>query len=101
VGIIAAVSASIVLVIWFVMRWFQSRERTIANSPWHLFKELCSAHGLTLPERQMLTRLVRERDLPQPAALFVEPACWGLERQSASARTLELEKLKRRVFAAR
>ena len=101
VGIIAAVSAGLVLVIWLVMRIAQSQKRTKATSPWHLFKDLCAAHGFSLPERQLMTRLAKERNLGQPALLFVEPACWELERASSSSRTTELEKLKRRVFAAR
>jgi hypothetical protein len=101
VGIIAAVSAGIVFIIWLVKRIVQSRQRKSVTSPWHLFKDLCTAHGFTLSERQLLTRLARERNLVQPAMLFVEPATWELERASTSARTTELETLKRRVFAVR
>jgi hypothetical protein len=101
VGVIAAVSAGIVLVLWLLTRIVQSQQRTSINSPWHLFKDLCTAHGFSLSERQMLTRLAHERNLMQPAMLFVEPASWDLERVSTSTRTTELEKLKRRVFAVR
>lgn len=101
VGMIAAVSASVVLVIWFISRLVQRRKRTTANSPWHLFRDLCAAQGFALPERQLLARLAKERNLAQPAMLFVEPAYWELERASGSSRTAELERLRRRIFAAR
>lgn len=101
VGIIAIVSAGIILLTWLAFRWYQRRTREIANSPWHLFKELCNAHGLNAAERQLLSWLARERALAQPAMLFVEPACWDLGAASNRARMSEIERLQRRIFAAR
>lgn len=101
VGMIAAISVAIIFLLWVVIRWYQRRVRELAHSPWHLFRELCNAQGFTLPERQLLSWLAQERGLTQPAMLFVEPSCWGLEGGKRSTRMIEIERLQRRVFAPR
>ena len=103
VGIIAAVSAAVVLVLWLVSRYYAAREKKSKHSPWSLWKELADAHGLNPRERQLVSRLARQLRLAQPAALFVEPSFWEADRLGPSwvACGPELEKLRKRLFAVR
>jgi hypothetical protein len=103
VGMVAAAATVIVFVMWLIFRLLALRERKITNSPWLLFKDLASAHGLSTRERQILRRMAQQFRLEQPAALFIESAWWEEERLGpAWARRLpEIEKLRRRLFAIR
>jgi hypothetical protein len=102
-GTIAAGAALMAAVCWFAMLVVRRRRERSSDSPWLLFKELCAAHGLSGRERKLLARLAQQRQLAHPAALFVEA---GHFRQQglgpAWTRSLpELERLRRRLFAAR
>jgi len=85
---------------WLALRWLQY-ERKNRHSPWRLFRELCAAHGLNPGERSLLKRLASDRQLPHPAALFVDPSLWnwqelGSEWQQHAER---LRGLRERLFA--
>jgi hypothetical protein len=103
VAMVALGALAVSLVAWFILRLLATRERRVTDSPWCLFKELCTAHGLNHRERQLLTRLAQQFRLEQPTALFIEPAWWDADRLGpAWARTVpELEKLRKRLFAVR
>jgi hypothetical protein len=103
VGVVAAGALTIILCAWLVMRWLARRQRQIRHSPWSLFKDLATAHGLNHRERLLLTRLARHFRLEQPAVIFVEPAWWEQERLGPSwtRRLPQLDQLRRRLFAAR
>jgi hypothetical protein len=103
VGIIAAVSASIVLAIWLIMLLVRLREQRTRHSPWLLFGELCAAHGLTHAERRLARQLAKQLQLDHPAVLFVEPAWWGPERVPLllTCDLPALEKLRKRLFVPR
>ena len=103
VGMVAAAATVVVVVIWLIFRLLAMRERRIGNSPWLLFKDLATAHGLTHRERQLLRRLAQQYRLEQPAALFVESAWWEDERLGPAwaKRLPEIERLRRRLFAIR
>jgi hypothetical protein len=103
VGLVAAGALGIILFAWLVMRWLARRQRQISHSPWSLFRDLATAHGLTHRERQLLARVAQHFRLEQPATLFVEPAWWEHDRLGPSwkRRLPQLEKLRRRLFAAR
>jgi hypothetical protein len=85
---------------WLALRWIRY-ERKNRHSPWRLFRELCAVHRLNLGERSLLKRLAVDRQLPQPATLFVEPSLWdchelGHEWQQHADR---LRGLRERLFA--
>ena len=103
VAMVAGGALVVIIVAWFISRLLAKRQRQISDSPWCLFKELCTAHSLNHRERQLLTRLAQQFRLEQPTALFIEPAWWEAERLGpAWARTLpELDKRRKRRFTVR
>ncbi len=103
VGIIAAVSAAIVLAIWLIMLIVRMREQRTTHSPWLLFGDLCAAHALTHPERQLAKNLAKELRMDHPGVLFVEPTWWEPERLPPALKHQlpALEKLRKRLFAPR
>ena len=103
VGMIAAAALAVVFVAWIIMRLLARRDRRISHSPWCLFKQLCTAHGLSLRERQLITRLAQHYRLEQPTALFVEASWWEPQKLSESwGKCLgELEGLRKKLFAVR
>jgi hypothetical protein len=100
---IAIAAFVVVAAAWLVARIARARQRRASQSPWRLFKDLCTAHALSNRERQLLTRLARQRTLPHPAVLFVDAAAWDMHQLGDGwTRSLpELERLRRRVFAVR
>jgi hypothetical protein len=90
------VAAAFFIAIGLLSRWAAPKERTGSyRSPRALFRALCRAHGLDGSQRRLLQRLARSRQLPQPAALFVEPECFSastlspeLQGQNAALQTL-------------
>ena len=103
VGIIAAASAGIVMVIWLIMLGLKLRARRTTHSPWELFGELCAAHRLAHGERSLLKSLARDLKLEQPGVLFVEPGWWESQRLPPSMvrHVAALEKVRKRLFAPR
>lgn len=73
-GALASGLAIGVLVVWCYSR--RSGRRTAdgsPHSPQKLFGELCQAHRLTAAQRRLLEWLVAERQLLQPALVFLDP----------------------------
>ncbi len=103
VALVAGGAVAIITVAWIVMRLVARRERRQGHSPWCLFKELCTAHELSLRERQLLTRLAQHHRLEHPTALFIEPTWWEPQRLGPawSKCLTELERLRKRLFAVR
>jgi hypothetical protein len=65
-----------------------------------LFAELCDAHDLNRLERTLIAQLAATYEMPQPAALFVDP--WTLE-QAASAPGAEAHRygsLRQKLFGS-
>ena len=100
---VAAVSVTVILVIWLTTKYAAARQQKNSNSPWGLFTDLCTSHHLNRRERQLVTRLAQHFELEHPAALFIESAWWEFDRLSpAWVRCRpELEKLRKRLFAVR
>ena len=103
VGMVALGAIIVISIAWIVLRLVARRERRVIHSPWCLFKELCTAHELSLRERQLLTRLAQQHRLEHPTVLFVEPTWWEPQRLGpAWSKCLsELERLRKRLFAVR
>jgi hypothetical protein len=103
VALVAVGAFAIVTVAWIVMRLVARRERTAHQSPWCLFKDLCTAHELSPRERQLMTRLAQHHRLEHPTELFVEPTWWEPRRLGPawSKCLTELERLRKRLFAIR
>jgi len=103
VALVAGVAVVFVVAAWLAARFARARQRRASQSPWRLFKDLCAAHALDSRERQLLTRLARQRALAHPAVLFVDAAAWDMHGLGDGwTRSLpELERLRRRVFAVR
>jgi hypothetical protein len=73
-GALASGLAIGVLVIWYYSRWSGRRSPDASpHSPQRLFGELCQAHRLTAAQRRLLEWLVAERQLLQPALVFLDP----------------------------
>ena len=70
------------------------------NSPWGLFRSLCSAHRLSARERRLLTHLAWQHQLPQPAMLFLDASLWDAERLGPTwdAQAKKLGSLRERLF---
>jgi hypothetical protein len=103
VAIVAGIAVAVVLAAWLVLRWLSLHERRITNSPRRLFKELCAVHRLSYRERSLLARLAQHHRLALPGVLFVEPALWNSDQLGSGwqARTVELDSLRKRIFAQR
>src|SRR5205085_887117 len=71
VGLVAVGAFAIITIAWIVMRLIARRELREGHSPWCLFRELCTAHELSLRERQLLTRLAQHHRLEHHTALFI------------------------------
>lgn len=48
-------------------------KQSVSNSPWYLYRELCTAHQLTRAEKRFLREMAEELDLDDPLPLFIEP----------------------------
>jgi hypothetical protein len=93
--------AAVTVVVWALSRYFgQFDPRRRISSPRALFAQLCHAHSLAWPERQLLRRLAREQKLGMPAMLFIEPECFEPSRWSPAmrARRRDLDQIRRRLF---
>lgn len=68
------VAAAFFIAISLLSRWAAPKERSGSyRSPRELFRAMCRAHGLDGTQRRLLLRLARSRQMPQPAALFLQP----------------------------
>jgi hypothetical protein len=103
VGVIAAVATMIAVVIWLVTMLVRYRAQRTIHSPWQLFHDLCTAHGLNHGERSLVRQIARDLQLEQPAVLFVEPAWWEHNRLPSSVKRqlTPIDKLRKRLFAPR
>jgi hypothetical protein len=103
VGALAAGLAVGVLVAWCYSR-SSARRRDVETSPHNpqqLFGELCRAHKLSAAQRRLLEWLAAERQLLQPALVFLDPILIEsaiAHAQSPSVRQ-RLTELRSRLFA--
>jgi hypothetical protein len=98
--LILAAAALAVIGVWLVFRWRARRTAENVDCPRRLLKELCVRHGLGYRQRRLVAGLAQERQLEQPALLFVDPRLWEVETTSPFARRQrELEQLRDRLFA--
>jgi hypothetical protein len=99
--LVGACVAAVTVLVWALSRYIgQFDPRRRVSSPRALFAQLCQAHSLAWPERQLLRRLAREQELDMPAMLFIEPERFEPSRWSRAmrARGRELEQIRRRLF---
>jgi len=90
------IAAAFFIAIGLLSRWAAPKERAGSyRSPRALFRALCRAHGLDRSQRRLLLRLARLRQMPQPAALFLQPESFAtstlspeLQGQSAAVQSL-------------
>jgi hypothetical protein len=102
-GVLAAGLAVGVLLVWCYSRLRPRREKESSpHDPFKLFGELCQAHRLTAAQRRLLEWLVAERQLLQPALVFLDPIL--LESAIAHADSPQVRKrlteLRSKLFAA-
>jgi hypothetical protein len=67
---------------YFWNAWRRTRTGGSSGSAGDLFSELCEVHQLNRLERTLIVQLAATYELPQPAALFVDP--WTLEQAAAA-----------------
>jgi hypothetical protein len=78
---VALVALAIAVVyLWNTLR--KTRAGGGRGSSDDLFTELCDAHELNRLERTLIVQLAASYEMPQPAALFVDP--WTLEQAAAA-----------------
>jgi len=65
---------------WNALR--KARTGGSGSSAKDLFAELCQAHELNRLERTLILQLASTYEMPQPAALFIDP--WTLEQAAAA-----------------
>lgn len=89
---------------WGVRRWRNRRDQKLDYQRWRLFKELCEIHGLGKTEVTQLRRLIKVLEIKNPAALFVQPDCFEIQRptQFFTVETWRmLQQIRDRLFARR
>lgn len=96
-GVIAIVAA----IVWLITRYVKLREKRNACSAQHLFHELCRAHQLDWPSRQLLQALAKAHGLADPARIFVEPHRFNTDKLGPAFANCEprLAALRQRLFA--
>jgi hypothetical protein len=101
VAIVLAIAAAVALSAWLAARWLAFRRKQNTTSPQRLLAELCRAHQLTRRQRRLVNRLAAHHHLPQPAALFVEPALWeaGELALSGAFPADDVQALRERLFS--
>jgi hypothetical protein len=77
-----ALVALIIAVFYFWNALRKSRAGSSGGSSKDLFCELCEAHELNRLERTLILQLASTYEMPQPAALFIDP--WTLEQAAAA-----------------
>jgi len=107
-GALATGLALGVLVVWHYARWkspqtLPPQETSTKGTcdPSKLFGELCQAHRLTAAQKRLLEWLVAERQLVQPALVFLDPILLEsaiLHAESPAVRK-RLTQLRAKLFA--
>ena len=82
----------------YVWDWLRKAEEPAPDVATSLFVELCRAHRLERGERELLARLAGQRDLAQPAMLFVQPAILAEAAAGAMPEAPLLAGLAKRLF---
>jgi hypothetical protein len=93
--------AGMALAVWGLSRLAARRDRDRRiHSPKALFSELCQAHGLDRPARQLLLALARQHGLAHPAQIFVQPELCSAPSGAGplQSRRAEIESLRGRLF---
>ena len=100
-GALAAGLAAGVAMFWWYSRRHQPTKEHPLHSPQQLFAELCRAHRLSASQERLLEWVVGERQLAQPAMVFLDPLL--LEQAMAKSDTPSVRKrladLRSRLFA--
>ena len=96
-GVLAIVAA----LGWLITRYLKLREKRHASSAQHLFVELCRAHQLDWPSRQLIQSLAKAHGLTNPARIFVEPHRFNADKLGPAFANCEtrLTELRRQLFA--
>lgn len=85
------------------MRWQAWRSRFPCYHPQRLFTELCQAHRLDRPSRELLLQLATHYNREHPAVIFLEPHRLVPEELPAAfrQRKAEVEALREKLFGER
>lgn len=102
-GMLASGLAVGVLVAWWYSRWRTARRAdTSPHQPQKLFRELCQAHQLSAAQRRLLEWLVADRELMQPALVFLDPILLesAISHAESPGVRKRLTELRTKLFAA-
>lgn len=104
IGVLAAGLAVGVLIAWCYSRWSRKEREEDAgppHSPQKLFRELCKAHRLSAAQQRLLEWLAAERQLLQPAMVFLDPILLESAIVHADSPNVRkrLTELRSRIFA--
>ena len=96
----AGLAAGVALIWWYSHRRQPSHERPL-HSPQLLFAELCRAHRLSAPQERLLEWVVGERQLAQPAMVFLDPLLveQAMSKSDTPSVRKRLADLRSRLFA--
>lgn len=72
-GIVAGVGLLVAGGYWLYLVWMKRRDWQASQDPWHLFRQLCTAHQLNKSQVRLLKRLAKQDALTSPIPLFLEP----------------------------
>ena len=72
-GIVAGVGLLVAGGYWLYLVWLKRRDWQASQDPWHLFRQLCTAHQLNKSQVRLLKRLAKQDSLESPIPLFLEP----------------------------
>lgn len=72
-GIVAGVGLLVAGGYWLYLVWIKRRDWQASQDPWHLFRQLCTAHQLNKSQVRLLKRLAKQDALTSPIPLFLEP----------------------------
>jgi hypothetical protein len=78
----AVAVVALTIAVFYLWNTLRKTRRGPSGSSRDLFSELCEAHELNRLERTLIVQLAATYEMPQPAALFVDP--WTLEQAAAS-----------------
>lgn len=95
--IILALCAALLLALALILWLIRYRQQRIVDNPDLLFRELCSAHGVTWRQRQLLKKLVRLQGLKDPCLLWLDVELWDLEK--IKSRSLSSPRQQKRISA--
>ncbi|MFO0885244.1 MAG: hypothetical protein U0894_13820 [Pirellulales bacterium] len=72
-GIVVGVGLLVAGGYWLYLVWLKRRDWQASQDPWHLFRQLCTAHQLNKSQVRLLKRLAKQDSLASPIPLFLEP----------------------------